>query len=338
MEKLKVALVGAGGISQIVRIPALKKIENVELVALCDVDEAKVSFIADKFEINKVYYDIQNLLDKEKLDGVFICTPNNFHYPMALAALEHKVPALVEKPIGLDESQARRLAAKSKETQIPLVIGMNNRFREDAVILKDFLAKNEIGQPFYVKTGWLRQWTNKQHQVWLYDKNISGGGVIMDMGIQLIDLALWLLGKPKIKNVRCHAYNLFSEGNVEDSALVIIETDNNTVINVEVAWRLHLEKDMNYTHVFGDQGSAFMNPLRLFKDMHGNLVNVTPVHSLSSTDVFKSAFELEIHNFIEVLRNKSKPVTPVEEGVYLMRIIDAIYQSAEQSKQIDLEV
>jgi len=336
MDKLKIALVGAGGISQIVRIPVLKKIENLELVAICEVDEAKASFIADKYEINNVYFDIQSMLNEEKLDGLFICTPNNFHYPMALAALEHKVPALVEKPLALNAEQARRLAEKSNKSGVPLVIGMNYRFRDDAVILKDFLAKNELGEAFYVKTGWLRQWQKHPHQPWMLDKKISGGGVLMDMGIQLIDLALWLLDQPKIKNVRGYTYNLFSGGNVEDSALAVIETEHDAVITVEVAWQMHLEKDMTYTHVFGRQGGAFMNPLRLYKEMHGNLVNVTPVHSKPNVDNFKSAFEIEIHHFIEVLRGNTEPVTPAEDGIYMLQIIDAIYESARKGTQINL--
>ena len=337
MEKLKVALVGAGGISQIFRIPALQNIENVELVALCDVDEGKVGFIAKKYEIKNVYYDIENLLRKETLDGIFICTPNNFHYPMALATLEKKIPTFVEKPIALNQEQAERLAEKANKAKVPLVMGSSNRFRDDAIILKDFLNKNELGDPFYIKTGWLRHWNLEPQQNWLFDKRISGGGVMMDIGIQLIDLSLWMLDKPKVKNVRSFHFNIFTKDGVEDSAMAVLQTENNVVITVEVAWRMHLEKDMHYTHVFGKQGSAFLNPLRLFKDMHGNLVNVTPVHSTASADVFKSAFAVEIHNFLEVIRGKSNPVTPAEDGIYLMRIIDAIYKSAEQGVQIDLE-
>lgn len=337
MQKLKLALVGAGGISQIVRIPALKKIENVDLVAICDIDDAKVSFIADKFEIKNAYFDIQMMLQTEKLDGILICTPNNLHFPMALATLDMGIPTLVEKPITMNEQQARRLATKSKEAGVPVVIGMNNRFRNDAIVLKDFLDNNELGEPFYIKTGWLRQWNRHPHQNWLSDKKLSGGGVMMDMGIQLVDLALWLIKNPVIKNVRAHMYNLSSGGDVEDAAMAVLQTVDDTVISVEASWRLHLEKDMNYTNVFGRQGSAFMNPLRLYKELHGNLVNVTPVHSETGLDMFKSSFELEIHNFIQVILGKTSPVTPVEDGVYLMRIIDAIYKSAEQGKQIDLE-
>jgi predicted dehydrogenase len=336
MSKLKIALAGVGGISQIVRIPTLKKMEDVELVAICDLDEAKVGFIADKYDIPRVYFDFQNLIKKEELDGVFICTPNNFHFPMALASIDKGIPTLVEKPVALNSDQTLRLFEKAKSKNTRLVVGMNYRFRDDAVILKEFMQKGEIGQPFYVKMGWLRHWSRPKLQNWLTDSKISGGGVLMDMGIQLIDLSLWLLGKPKVINVRAYSYNLFMEGDVEDSAVAIIETENNEVITVEVSWRMHLEKDMNYAHVFGKEGSAFMNPLRLYKELHGNLVNVTPVDFESNVDVFKKSFSNEMRNFINVLKGEEEPVTPIEDGVYLMKILDAIFKSAKIGQQIDL--
>jgi len=336
MKKLKIALAGVGGISQIVRIPILKKMDDVELVAICDIDDAKVSFMADKYDIPRVYFDYQELLMKEELDGIFICTPNNFHFPMALASIEKGIPTLVERPVALNSDQAQRLHEKAKHNNTVLVVGMNYRFRDDAMILKEFMQKGEIGIPFYVKAGWLRHWSRPKMQNWLTDLKIAGGGVLMDMGIPLIDLSLWLLDTPKVKNVRAYTYNLFMEGDVEDSALAIVETENDVAITVEVSWRMHLEKDLNYAHVFGKEGSAFMNPLRLYKEMHGNLVNVTPVDFESNADVFKKSFSKEMKNFINVLKKEENPVTPVEDGVYIMKILDAIYQSAKDGHQIDL--
>jgi predicted dehydrogenase len=336
MSKLKIALAGIGGISQVVRIPILMKMEDVELVAICDLDEAKISFIADKYDIPRTYFDYQDLLNKEELDGVFICTPNNMHYPMALASMEMGIPTLVEKPLALNLKQAKRIAEKSKQTNTTLMIGMNHRFRDDATVMKEFIDKNEIGEPYYIKSGWLRHWGRPQLQTWLTDSHISGGGVLMDMGIQLLDLTLWLLNMPKIKNVRGYTYNIFETGDVEDSALVTIQTSTDVVITIEVSWRMHLEKDMIYTHIFGKGGGALMNPLRLFKELHGKLVNVTPVDVETTVDVFKRSFEKEIQNFIYVLKGEERPVTPVEDGVYLMEIIDAVYMSAQSGKQIDL--
>jgi predicted dehydrogenase len=336
MEKVKIALVGIGGISQVVRIPLLKKNENVELVALCDIDEAKASFIAEKYKIPKVYFDIQYLISKEKLDGVLICTPNNLHYPMALATLDAGINTLVEKPVALSEEQIKKMVKKSSEKKTRLVCGMHNRFRSDAMILKDFLNKSEIGKPYYIKAGWLKKWEKGIQKGWSADPKIAGGGVVMDLGLQLIDLALWLLNMPKIVNVRSNFYTINNQYKVEDSALIVLQTEANVIITIETAWRMHLENDLLYTHVFGSQGGAFLNPLRINKELQGNLVNVTPVQSNKKMDMFTNAFESEINNFVEVIKNKGKPVTPGKDGIYLLNIIDAIYKSAELGKQIDL--
>jgi predicted dehydrogenase len=335
MKKVRVALVGTGGISQVVRIPTLKKMEDVDLVALCDIDRSKASFIANKYDIKNVYDDIEHLLRQEKLDGIFICTPNNLHYPMALAAIQQKVPALIEKPVALNAQQAKKIAKKAAEANIPVMVAMNNRFRQDAIILKNFLEKDELGRPFYIKTGWLKKWNRQPYQGWLYDIRISGGGVIMDLGIQLIDLVLWLLDKPQIKSILSYFNTMSSTQQSEESALVIIETANRVIITVEVAWQFHMEKNMIYTNVFGQKGSALLNPLRLYKDLHGNLVNVTPIHDETDVDMYKSAFEKEIRNFIDVIKGEASPVTPIDDGVYVMEIIDLLYQSARQGKQVE---
>ena len=335
MSKVKIALVGVGGISQVVRIPSLKKNENVELVALCDIDESKVSFIANKYKVPSVYFDIQNLIEKEKLDGVLICTPNNLHYPMALATLEAGITTLVEKPVALSALQVSNMVKLAKEKKVQLICGMHNRFRKDAVILHDFLEKSELGKPYYIKAGWLRKWEKTLKKGWNADPKISGGGVVMDLGLQLVDLALWLLNNPRIKNIRSKFYSINKGFKVEDSALVVLETADNVIITIETSWRMHLENDLLYTHVFGSEGGAFLNPLRINKELHGNLVNVTPVQSNKSVDMFTNAFENEINNFVNVLLGKEQPVTPGEDGIYLMKIIDAIYKSAETGNQID---
>ena len=336
MNKVKIALVGVGGISQVVRIPSLIKNDDVELVALCDIDESKVSMIAQKYKVPKAYFDIQNLIAKEKLDGILICTPNNLHYPMALAALDAGINTLVEKPIALSEVQVTNMVNKANDKKVHLVCGMHNRFRKDAEILREFLDKKEIGDPFYIKAGWLSKWEKTLHKGWNAEAKNSGGGVVMDLGLQLIDLALWLLNKPKVINVRSNFYTNNKNFKVEDSALIIIKTEANVLITIETSWRMHLEKDLLYTHVFGTQGGAFLNPLRINKELHGNLVNVTPIHSNKNIDMFTNAFESEINNFVKVIQNKEKPITPGEDGIYLMKIIDSIYKSAELGKQVDL--
>jgi predicted dehydrogenase len=336
MNVVKIAVVGVGGISQIFRIPTLKKMEEVNLVALCDVDETKVSVIANKFDIPKVYYDVQNMLKNENIDAVLICTPNNLHFPMALACLEKGIATLVEKPLALNISQTEKLVEKAKSKNVPLVVGMNNRFREDAIILKDFIEKDEIGTPFYIKAGWIKGWGRQPQQRWMSDIKIAGGGVIMDLGIQLVDLALWFLNKPKLKNIHTYSFHINTDQNIEDSALVVIETKNNITITIEISWGLHIEKDMHYFHIFGNNGAAFMNPPRINKEIHGNLVNVTPMLFHDKVELIKKTYENELGNFVSVIKGIEEPISPGEDAIYLMKILNVIYESARTGKPIDL--
>ena len=336
MNKVNVAVVGIGGISQIFRIPFLKKMEDVNLIALCDIDEKKVSAIANKYNVPKVYYDIQNMIKNENIDAILICTPNIFHYPMVLASVESDIAVMVEKPLAINAVQTENLVEKAKSKKIPLIVAMNNRFRDDAVIVKEFIAKGEIGKPFYIKAGWLKAWGKSPQQKWTADIKIAGGGVIMDLGIQLIDLALWMLNNPKILNVHTYPFHIYLNKEVEDAALVVLQTNTKVTITIEISWSLHLEKDMQYFHIFGNHGAAFMNPPRLNKEIHGNLVNVTPMRFQDKADILKKTYENELRNFINVIKGVEKPISPGEDAIYVMKLMNAIYQSAKMKKSVEL--
>jgi predicted dehydrogenase len=100
---------------------------------------------------------------------------------------------------------------------------------------------------------------------------------MIDMGIQLIDLGLYLTNLPEIYSVRLYDYALTPDLEVEEAALAVIKTKSGLTITIEVSWKMHLDHDINYTHIFGKKGSAYLNPLRINKELHGNLVNVTPM-------------------------------------------------------------
>jgi len=99
---------------------------------------------------------------------------------------------------------------------------------------------------------------------------------------------------------------------------------------------MHIDHDLAYTHVFGSEGSAFLNPLRLNKEMHGSLVNVTPIQTEKNVDIFMKAFEKEIQNFVDVIKDDAQPVNPATDGLYLMKIIESVYQAGKQGKRIEL--
>lgn len=336
MEKLKIAMVGGGGIAQIAHLPNWTKMDDVELVALCDVDKGKVGYLTDKFKIQHWYYVLDEMLKKEKIDAIHICTPNLHHFPMAYLALTKGVHVLVEKPIALNSKDAKTLADYALQNKLTLMVGMHNRFRDDVRMLRNFLAQNEIEDVFYIKAGWLKKWEKNQASGWTSEKKSSGGGVLIDIGIQLLDLAMFIMNFPKLKKVRLYDYHLNPDINVEDAALAVIETAKGQTITIEVSWKMYLEKDTVYTHIYGKNGAAKLNPLRLNKEMHGNLVNVSPLDQHSKLDQIKTAYSKELRHFVKVVNGERENLSSATDALKVMQIIDALYNSALRQEEVDV--
>ncbi len=336
MKKLKVAVVGAGKIAQIAHLPLLAEREDVELCAVCDVDQGKARAITEKFNIPHWYFVVDEMLKKEQPDAVHICTPSVYHYPMSMLALRKGIHVLVEKPISFKIEEARRLYDYAAQQGRVLMTSLYNRYRSDVQMLQQFVANGELGEIFYIKAGWLRRWEKEIQTSWYSEKKSSGGGVLMDMGTQLMDVALFITGMPKIKKVRMHAYQLHENIEVEDAALVILEAENGMSITIETSWKMFLEKDTIYTHVFGRQGSAKLNPLRIHKELHGNLVNVSPVSASSSRTRFKDAYARQIDTFIKAVRGETTGRSQKDDVLEMMRLMEALYTSAAEGREVEL--
>ncbi len=337
MGKLKFGLVGAGSIAQVTHLPILTAHPEIDLVAVCDTDDGKMKSLTNRYEIPKWYYVIDEMLKKEKLDGLIVCTPSVYHFPMSYMALKKGIHVFVEKPAAFNLSDARKLQAQAVESGLTVMVGMQNRFRSDVKILREFIQKGELGEIFYIKSGWLKRWNKHDTAAWYSEKKSSGGGVLMDMGIQLLDLANFITNFPEIKKVRLYDYHLNPDIDVEDAALAIIETKSGMTITIEISWRMYLKKDTVYTHVFGKEGAAKLNPLRVNKELYGNLVNVSPLDMDKNTDFFKAAYEEEIDNFVKSIRGEEKNRSSISDAIKVMRIVDALYESAKKGTDILFE-
>ncbi len=337
MEKIKTAIVGVGKIAQIAHLPVLKKMENVELVAVCDVDEKKMAHIIQKFDIPRWYNLVDELIERESIDALHICTANYYHFPMALMALRKGIHVFVEKPLALTVRHAQKIADVAQKNGRTVMVGMQHRFRDDVQILKEFIQNNELGKLFFIKSGWLKKWSKELQLNWEAKKQYSGGGVLMDFGIHMIDMMMYLTGMPKIRTARLLSYKLREKLEVEDSALAFLETENGMGVTIESSWNLHLDHDIQYTHIFGEKGSAYLNPLRIQKEMHGNLVTVTPIQDEKVGDRYLRAYETEIHHFYNVIVGKEKNISPAEDAINVLRVIEALYRSANEGREILLE-
>jgi predicted dehydrogenase len=329
-----VGLVGVGAAAQIIHIPALKKMEGVELVALCDRDPEKAARVAQKFQIPGAFGRFEELLSVDDLDAVDICTPNFLHAPMATAALEAQKHVLCERPLARSAEEAAVMAKAAKKNERVLMCAVQHRFRPDAQLLRTFEQKGDLGEIFFAKAGWLRRRTEWDSDEWRRQKRESGGGVVLDLGFQMLDQSLWILGGPKVLSVTASVHRS-RKGEVEDSATAFFRLESGAVLTLEVTWGLLMEKDFAYINLFGSGGAALLNPLRVHKGMHGTLVNVTPTME-TSRNQYKHSIDAQLAHFADVLRKGVKPIGAADEIVPVMELLDAAYRSAEQGKEVRL--
>jgi predicted dehydrogenase len=331
-KTLKIALVGVGAAAQVNHIPALKKVEGLELVALCDRDPEKAQRVAQKFGIPAAVGRIEELLEIEDLDAVDVCTPNYLHAPMAIAALEAGKHVLCERPLARSREEAAAMAKAAKKADRILACAVQHRFRPDAQLLRRFVEKGDLGEIFLAKAGWLRLKTQWDSDEWRRQKRESGGGVVLDLGFHMLDLSLWVLGQPRVVSVTASVHRN-KKGEVEDSATAFFRLESGATLTLELTWGLLMEKDFAYLNLFGSGGAALLNPFRVHKGMHGTLVNVTPALE-TSRNQYRQSMEAQVGHFADALRSGKTPMGSVDEISTVMELMDAVYRSAEQGKEV----
>ena len=208
---------------------------------------------------------------------------------------------------------------------------MNNRFRNDMMMQRTFIKAKEIGEVFYIKTGWIKPQSSNQR--WILEKDKSGGGVFLDNGIAMLDLGLWIFGFPDVKSVTATNY-FHNTKSVEDSSIAMIRFKNNAVLTIEVSWGMLREGELFYCNVYGKEGSSSINPFKIYKRMDGNLYNITPKKLATPANYFKKSYEYELKHFVGAVRGSHNIISTGEDALKVMEIADAIYKSAKTNKEI----
>jgi predicted dehydrogenase len=334
MEKVSIGIVGLGWISQVVHIPLLQKLPEANLVALCDRDRGRTRLVAEKFGVKKFYSDFEEMLEKEEMQAVIVAASTDAHRELAVKAMSRGKDVLVEKPIARTYAEALAIAEASREYKRKAMVGMNHRFRPDSMILRSFVEGKELGKIFYAKAGWLRHRTTDNK--WILQKEKSGGGVFIDLGIVMLDMTLWMLGYPEVSRVSASTYRHKSR-QVEDTAVAALQLKNGSRIHLEVSWSMFLEDDVYYCNIFGSEGSASLNPITVNKELHGNMVNLAPAKVDAAHQMFKRSYENELKHFLGAVRGLHPLISPADEALQRMRVVDAVYRSARLGREVLLK-
>lgn len=334
MKKTNIAVVGLGGIAQLVHLPILSKLNSVNIVAVSEVNKNRLKTVGNKFNVSNQYSDYKKMLAENDIDAVIIATPTKSHLEVSLEAINAGKHILIEKPIAVNYEEAKKINDAAKKAKVKAMVGMNFRFRPDAMLLKSMINGSELGDLFYIRCGWSRKQSSEEK--WFRKKTESGGGVLIDLGIMLLDLGIWFLDYPPVKSVSVQTYSHKVKG-VEDSAVGFLRFKNGSVINFEVSWSLHSEKDSFNLTAFGTEGTGHLNPFRAYKRVDSARIDYTPTGSASTKNLYKKSYENELKHFISSIRGNTPFLSSSEEAVTRMKLLEAIYESAKKEKEIILK-
>jgi predicted dehydrogenase len=335
-EAIRLGIVGAGAVLQVAHLPILKKQRAVVTRALCDTDVPKARALASRFGIPNVYDDIEDLLTHEALDALLICTPNHLHEPHIMAGLAADLHVLVEKPAALTSQGVQRILKAAGRSSRHVMVGMNHRYRPDVQAIRSFVQAGELGEINGLRAGWYMARPARAPLGWRQRRDESGGGAMLDLGLTMVDLCLWLAGNPAPLRVSA-SLSTAGRGDraVEQSGSALIVCEHELAMFVDVTWRHIGEGEFFGAGVRGSRGSASLNPLRVWKEMHGAIHDVSPTGSGYRENQFLASFRAEWAHFLAVMRGEAAPPA-LDEQVQVLRVIEAIYRSADDGKDIAL--
>ena len=302
---------------------------EIKIWAIADLDQEKLENFSQKYSVPHSFKDYRELLKLKELEVVSIALPNFLHCPVAIEALEAGKHVLVEKPMALNSEEAEKMVEVAREKKRVLMVGMNYRYFPEMQVLKRFIEQGELGDIYYIKAVALRRKTfPKDSTSWFKDKQKSGGGGLMDMGPHMLDLSLWLADNFNVTSVCGVTYNKFMP--VDDLASALVKLNNGVIINLEISWQT-FTKPQFFLSLFGTKGGAMTNPLKVYQEFGDTSVEVTP--EVKKED-FTSGMEREIAHFIKCIKERKEPSSSGEKGLRVMRILDAIYESAKTGREV----
>lgn len=354
-EKIKVAIIGCGGIARAAHIKSYQKLpDDFDVVAVCDIVESKAQAFAEEFGVPAVYTDYRDVFGIEGLDAVDICTPNYLHSKIAVEALDRGLNVLCEKPDAINVKEAEKMKEAAQRSGKLLMVIRNNRFLAPSQYLKKDIEEGKFGKIYAGRCGWQRRRGIPGKGGWFTTKAQSGGGPLIDLGVHMIDLAMWLMGNPKPIAVCGNTYCEFANNNVsesvdsafgekkengtfdvEDLAMGYIRFENGACLQIEFSWASNVQEDDKFIELRGtNAGASFHstdNVLRIFTEQYGKTVDVIPNFGKGLNGHLEN-----IKNFAGALRGETEPLFKPEQGLNMIKILEALYESARIGKEVTL--
>lgn len=357
MKVLKVGIIGCGGIANGKHIAAIKKAENIDIIAFCDLIEEKAIASKEGYgsKTANIYTDYKKMIENEKdIEAIYVLTPNRSHSTISVDALNAGKHVLCEKPMAINTEEAQKMLDAAKKNNCVLTVGYQNRYRSDAEFLKSACVADELGEIYYAKAHAVRRRAVPTWGVFLNEYE-QGGGPLIDIGTHALDITLWMMDNYDVASVTGSVYKKLGDqtntGNawgdwdpekftVEDSAFGFIKMKNGATIHLESSWALNtLDVDEAKTTLCGTKGGADMKGgIRINKVKHNKQCIEIPGLDAGGVAFYdgdtKDAPDIEQETFYNAIVNGAEVVVKPEQALVVTQVLEAIYKSAETGKTI----
>jgi len=353
--KIGIGIIGFGGIAKGAHATGYQRLpEQCQIIAAADIlPERMAEAKSEKWNVPNVYEDYHKLLAMPEVDAVSVCTPNGVHSAATVAALNAGKHVLCEKPMAMNADECKKMIAAAQATGKKLQIGYNMRFGAGAQAFKRAVDAGEFGDIYYARARAIRRRQVPTSPNFL-DKTRSGGGPLIDIGVHITDMTLWLMGHSKPIAASGQTYNKMgtkpggmigmwgqwdpAKYTVEDFASALIRFENGATMSLEASFIANIAREEFSTHLFGTEAGAYLdgysNELILYREEFGTLTDTKP----GWLPNVQSSHSEEIRAFLKAIR-EDLPIAATgaatgEQALMVTQIMDAIYQSSATGKEV----
>jgi len=308
-----------------------------EVLAICDLDKARIDKVAAEHKVPNTYTNHLDLLGNGDIDAVSVCLPNFLHAPISIDALNMGKHVLCEKPPARNAQEAKAMADAAAQNDKILMYALVQRFDGNAQRLKQLVQNGDLGDLYFGKAAYVRRrGIPIGKEGWFVDKERSGGGALIDIGVHALDCLWWLMGSQRPVEVMGAAYSHFGhlvpdhiKYDVDDATFGQIQFENSATIILETTWALNLPGD-SYIKIAGTKAGAVLNPFTLYTTEGREEVD-RPLEAPSM-----NGFNEEVKHFVECIEEGKEPIASAEQGILLMQMLDGIYESAVKGRSVPI--
>ena len=334
-KTINIGLIGCGRISH-KHLSAVNAIESAKIVAICDIDKEKIDKLSQELKVDRTYTNYKDLIMDPTIDVVDICSPSGLHHVMAIEALKHGKDVIVEKPISLITSEAKKVIGIAKKYNKILLPVMQNRFNPAIVFLKEKMDK--LGRINFIEAAcfWYRQ-QDYYNDGWHGTKKMDGG-VLMSQGIHYVDMIYYLLDSlPKEVSTFGGTYGHKME--CEDVVSLNIKFKNNTIASLRANTISYPENFEGSVTIFFEKatvkiGGKAMDQILSWKGEGAE--SAVEFSSFQPEDIYGGGHLGIIENMCDIKSNNAKPYMKLDDALVSIKIIEAAYKSIESDKNIKL--